>query len=183
MRWRIGAVLALASTLVVGYWEAIVPHPGARPRVVTRAAAGTLAHLGPLDATLVSLTRGSIGQAGPATSVPNGSVLLRAAVRITLRPDVPSAPGSAADPGSAAGSSPSSGCELRLAVPDGRTWLPVAGSGACRTGGSPESTSPSVPDVAWFVVPPGVDLGGLVVEVRTVGAEPRAVRLVPAPIS
>jgi len=158
MRWRIGAVLALASTLVVGYWEAIVPHPGARPRVVTRAAAGTLAHLG-------AAARGGSDHAA------------------SRRPDVPSAPGSAADPGSAAGSSPSSGCELRLAVPDGRTWLPVAGSGACRTGGSPESTSPSVPDVAWFVVPPGVDLSGLVVEVRTVGAEPRAVRLVPAPIS
>lgn len=165
MRWRIGAVLALASSLVVGYWEATVPHPGAEPRVVARVAAGTAAALGPIDATLISLVRGSSGPEGAA--VPAGGVLLVATVDL-------SAP--------RGGSPVPSACELRVAAPGRRSWLPLALTQPCG------ASSPVVPPTsnrhtAWFVVPPDVALAGLVVEVRTVGAEPQAVQLLPAAFS
>jgi len=71
-------------------------------------------------------------------------------------------------------------CQLRVAAPGGRSWLPLAQAPACRAGASTGART-TIRHRTWFVVPPDVDLRRLVVEVRTVGADPQAVQLIPAP--
>lgn len=138
MRWWLAAALALASALTVSYSQAIVPHPGANPRLLATGPVHRALALRELDITLddVTVAEPGDGTQGRATVPAEARLVTARFTQVLVR-----APG----PGDIS-------CRVRLVGADGRSWAPVTEGGG---GGRPSDDASECGGTGARPLPPG----------------------------